>query len=465
MKVTQYITIQHDQLNPDKPQGMELFPHRLKPMGDYLANARTIKIDEAPQRNRYNGVGVAITGSSCYELNTMQPEKRRAFLEKIYGKDGLNLNVGRVSVGSSDYSAEVYTYDDVPGDVGLEHFSVERDQDYILPMIREVLAVNPDIDLFASPWSPPGWMKTGGCIAGGHMRDRYVEQYAEYFVKFLKAYEENGVHIGAVTPQNEPETDQHGLMPACRWNPDTEAKFISILYHKLREAGLETKIWMFDHCFEGWNRVRWMLQEYPELLEQCDALAFHYYADAIERLEGITEQFPNVMFEFTEGGPRLYDHYATDVCKWGTMIAKAFNHGCRSFTGWNLMLDENGGPNIGPFFCGGLATLHSQTGEITYSGQYKALAHYARFVKRGATVHASHVINDGQEIFKYGSETFSPVETCAFCNPDGTRVLVIVNPNKFKRQMQIKQGGEWWYIEMLPESVSTVIFEKDGQDL
>ncbi len=461
MKVTQYVTTQHDQLNPSAMQGQNCFPHVLRPMGDFLANARTIRIDEAPQRNQYNGVGVAITDASCYELSTMSPEARREFLEKVYGKDGLGLNVGRISVGSSDYSADVYTYDDVKGDVELKHFSVERDQEYILPMIKEVLAVNPEIKLFASPWSPPGWMKTGGCIAGGYMRDKFVECYVEYIIKFLKAYEENGVHIGALTPQNEPETDQAGLMPACRWNPDTEAKFISILYDRLKEEGMDTKIWMFDHSFEGWNRVRWMLEEYPELLDKCDALAFHYYRDAIERLDGITEQFPDVVFEFTEGGPRLYDNYSTDACKWGTMIAKSFNHGCRSFTGWNLMLDENGGPNIGPFFCAGLATLNSQTGEITFSGQAKALAHFSRFVKRGATVHASRVVNDGQDMSKYGHEIFLPVETCALRNPDGTLNLVIVNPNKFKRQMQVKQGGQWWYIEMLPESVSTVVFENE----
>ena len=130
--------------------------------------------------------------------------------------------------------------------------------------------------------------------------------------------------------------------------------------------------------------------------------------------------------------------------------------------GWNLLLDENGGPNIGPFFCGGLATLDSRTGELTYSGQYKALAHFSRFVQRGATVHGTRVVNDGPDMSMYGREVFLLVETCALRNPDGILNLVIVNPNRFKRQMQVRQGGEWWYIEMLPESVSTVVFEKDN---
>lgn len=112
-----------------------------------------------------------------------------------------------------------------------------------------------------------------------------------------------------------------------------------------------------------------MLQEYPELLEQFDAVAFHCYCDATERVEDITAHFPNVTSEFTEGGPRLYDHHATDVCKWGLLIAKAFYGDCRTFTSWNLMLDENGGPNIELFFCGGHSYLHNQIGKIIYSDQ------------------------------------------------------------------------------------------------
>ncbi len=461
MKVTQYTTLRRDLTDADAAPDAALRVQPVRPMGDCLVNARTVSIDDKPLRGRYTGVGAAITGASCYLLSTLPPQARRGFLEKIYGRDGLNLNVGRISVGSSDYSAEVYTYDDGPADIGLERFSVERDRAYVLPMIREALSVNPDLYLFASPWSPPGWMKTGGCIAGGYMRDRYVACYADYIVRFLREYADNGVPVRAVTPQNEPDTDQYGLMPACRWHPDTEARFISELYNKLREAGLDTKIWLFDHNFEGWNRVRWMLNEYPALLEQCDSVAFHYYSDAIERLKGITEQFPGVTFEFTEGGPRLYDNYGTDVCKWGIMMAKAFNHGCRSFTGWNLLLDENGGPNIGPFSCGGLATLDSRTGEIRFSGQYRAFAHFSRFVRRGAAVLPSRVINDGQDMFRFGTEVFRPLETCALNNPDGSLILVIVNPNQFKRQTQVMRDGTWWYIEALPESVSTVVFEKE----
>lgn len=451
MKVMQYVTTTETPMRP----------YELKPCGSYAGNSLVLRVNDAPEKDPVIGLGVAITGSSCYELNTMEPEKRRAFLETIYGKDGLNLGVGRLSVGASDYSAEIYTYDDVPGDEKLEHFSVARDEAYVLPMIKEVLAVKPDLYLYASPWSPPGWMKTGNSICGGYMRDKYVECYADYIIKFIKAYEEHGIHIEALTPQNEPETDQTGFMPACKWHPETEAKFISALKRKMRKEGIDAGIWMYDHCFTGWLRVKWMLEEYPELLSDADAVAFHYYDTAIEWLDELRKYFPDIKYHFTEGGPRLYDHYGDDHCKWTTMMAKAFNHGCRSFTGWNLMLDETGGPNVGPFFCGGLATLNSQTGEITYSGQSKALAHFTKFVQRGAMVHATELAGDGVTMFGFATDKpWWAVESCAFNNPDGSHVLVLANSNATKRQIQYQYGGQWWYIELLPNAVSTVVFEK-----
>ena len=175
------------------------------------------------------GFGVAITPSSCYELSLMAPAERTALLKRIYGKDGIGLSVGRLCVGSSDYSPEIYSYDDVPFDTELSHFSVQRDEAYIIPIIQEILQINPDLYLFASPWSPPYWMKTGGSMCGGYMREEFVDCYANYMVKFIRAYAEYGIRISAITPQNEPNTQQNGQMPACIWHPEIEAKFIRIL--------------------------------------------------------------------------------------------------------------------------------------------------------------------------------------------------------------------------------------------
>ena len=405
----------------------------------------------------FEGFGVALTGSSCWNLMQMEAAERRSFLESIYGENGLGLTTARLSIGACDYSAEVYSYDDVPEDMALKHFSIDRDRAYILPVIREVLEINPQLQIFASPWSPPGWMKTGGSIAGGFMRRKYLDVYADYFVKYLKAYAAEGIRIQAVTVQNEVEEDQKGLMTACIWHPELEAEFVSILRRKLDAAGLDTKIWILDHNFRLWPRVDWQLTEYPALLEDCDGVAFHYYSGAVEATAPLAEKYPQLPLHFTEAGPRLYDNYDTDWCKWGIMIAKVLSQGYRSFCGWNLMLDESGGPNVGPFFCGGLATRHSQTGELSYSGQYKALAHIAPYVRPESKIYPLEMSNNTA-----GMATYPKMKGSAYgvlVENENQTVLLLMNPNSEKAQVQYRNGDDWYYIELLPDTLATVIFE------
>ncbi len=449
MKVTQYFTDAGHTC-----QARPIFP------ATKMAGAILLEAEKEPLMRPFSGFGVAITGASCYNLSLMEKEERTAFLKSIYSSEGLGLTIGRLSLGSSDYSAELYSYDDVEGDVELKHFSVERDEAYIIPMIKEILAINPDLKLFASPWSPPGWMKTGGNMCGGYMREEYLECYAEYYLKFLLEYEKRGIHISALTPQNEPETQQSGTMPACQWHPDLEAKFIAILRRKLDEAGLKVDIWMHDHSFVYWTRVQWLLNTYPDLQKQCKGVAFHYYNHGIEDTAQLQKAYPQMEYHFTEAGPRLYDHYDSDWCKWVTMMAKTMNCGYSTFTGWNLMLDETGGPNIGPFFCGGLVTRNTVDGSLSYSGQYKAFTHVSRFVRPDAKVYPVAVTNNAEMIHQY-PKVGEPLAASFVENADGSRVLILANHNDIKRQTQICVDGQWWYIELLPDMVSTVVFEKE----
>ncbi len=425
-----------------------------------MGGVKIIESEDNPLDTKFQGFGVAVTGASCFELNSMDKDSRRKFLEDIYGENGLGLSVGRLTIGSSDYSAELYSYDDVENDTELIHFSVKRDEEYIIPMIKEILSIRPDIMLYASPWSPPGWMKTGGSMCGGYMREKFTDCYAHYILKYIDEYEKRGIHISAVTPQNEPETNQGGKMPACMWHPDIEAEFITRLKEELDRAEKNTEIWIHDHCFSSADRVLWQLENYPELLKNCGGAAFHYYNGNIEMTQPILKKYPGLKLHFTEGGPRLYDNYQNDFCKWGAMMSKTLNNGYSSFTGWNLLLDETGGPNIGPFFCGGLATLDSKTQTLSYSGQYRAFSHFSRFIKRGAEVYPSKITNDGALMWGYPKMTEPGVECCTVKNPDGSFILEIVNPKKEKAQLQFKRGGKWWYTEALPGSVVTVIFEQ-----
>ncbi len=422
----------------------------------HMPGAVQIKTADMATVTDFKGFGVAITGSSCYLLNKMEKAERTEFLKSIYSPCGLNLSVGRISIGASDYSAELYSYDDVAFDTELKHFSIARDEEYIIPMIKEILAIKPDLYIFASPWSPPGWMKTGGSMCGGYMRREFVECYAEYVVKFIKAYEAHGIKISAITPQNEPEAQQQGLMPACMWHPEIEAEYIKILKKKLSENGIDVKVWMYDHNFDGTDRVLWMLENDKDLLANCDGVAFHYYADNIEKTLRISEKYPELELNFTEGGPRLYDNYGTDWCKWSIMIGKALTCGYKSFTGWNLMLDEMGSPNIGPFFCGGLVTRNSMSGELSFSGQYKALKHIAPYLEKGAKVYPLLTSEYARgSMFEYPKQVPN-VEGFMIENKD-KKIFLLVNPSEGKKQVEFSADGELWYAELLPESVSTIL--------
>ena len=407
------------------------------------------------------GFGVAITPSSCYLLSKMEPEERKKLLAYLYGKDGLGLGIGRLCIGSSDYSPEMYSYDDVEGDTSLAHFSIERDESYVIPMIKEILEIRPDLYLFASPWSPPYWMKTEGNMCGGFMRDMYLDTYADYIIKFLEAYEAHGIHISALTPQNEPLNDHGGTMPGCVWPSETEANFIKILKKKLHEKGKSTEVWMLDHAFHKVDRAIWCLENSAGLAEVCDGVAFHYYSGTIEQTYTLKEKFPAISLHFTEGGPRLNDNYDTDHGKWGLMAVKALKMGYRSFTGWNLMLDEMGGPNIGPFIgiCGGLVTRNSESGDLSYSGQYRAFSHIAPFITKESEVYPISVGRDFNIAMTiYPTRTFE-LEGVLIKNPDGRQIAVLVNPNDRGLQTQIEIGGRLWYVELAADSVSTLIIE------
>lgn len=448
MKITQYTTSPNLSMSECR-----VFPSEL------MTGAVQVRATGKVISDDFLGFGVAITGSSCYLLNQMDKESRRALLEYIYGKDGANLSVGRLTIGSSDYSAELYSYDDVPNDIELRHFSIDRDREYIIPMIKEILEVRPDLYIFAAPWSPPAWMKTGGSLCGGFMREDFLDCYADYLIKFVEEYEKCGIHISALTPQNEPETLQRNKMPACVWSPDTEAKFISILRRKLTEKGMNTEIWMYDYNFNNWHRPMWCLDTHKHLLDECQAIGFHYYTGSIEETAPLHEAYPQMKLHFTEGGPRIYDHYDTDWCKWTGMMAKTLNHHFSSFTGWNLMLDENGNPNIGPHPCGGLVTKNSVDGAISYSGQFKSFMHIAKFMQKGAKALEFDLFEPKHCYSQFYNKQ---VDLCMtlFENPDGSRVYVFVNGDTDKKQVQFKEDGQLYYVLLMPDSVSTVVVEK-----
>ncbi len=413
-------------------------------MGSRASEQEQVVVDGLQRFQPMLGFGSAYTDASCFLLNGMEPEARRKFLEETFSPDRMNLSVGRTSIGASDYSRDVYNYDDVPGDVEMAHFSIAHDEAYILPMLREMRRLNPDLFLLSTPWSPPGWMKTYGSMLGGWMTNKYLGPYALYLSRFLEAYRKAGVAVNAITSQNELETDQAGHMPAAYWPPEMESDFVrDHLGPMLRKKGDETEIWLLDHNYDLWKRVRWQMQD-AELRKYVSGVAWHGYVGTPDQMSRLHEAEPQMPFYWTEGGPDYTDpKYATDWTRWGNIFSAAINNWCRCVITWNLMLNERGEPNIGPFSCGGLVTLRGDR-ELVYSGQYWALRQFSQHVRRGAVRVGTH--SDASELGHVG-----------FVNKDGTWVLVLTNTGD-ERQLAIVNGGLGARVVLEKNSVTTLVW-------
>jgi glucosylceramidase len=360
----------------------------------------------------------------------------------------MGLSTARSCVGSSDYSTKAYSYDesDTP-DPELTKFSIEHDKQWILPMIREARAVNPDIYLLASPWSPPGWMKDNNSMLGGTIRRRYLPVYASYLTKFVQAYAAEGVRVDAVTSQNEVDTDQDGRMPQCTWPQEIEVAFVGEhLGPSFEKAGVKTKIWLIDHNYNLWGRAIASLED-DAVRKYADGIAWHGYVGSPAAMTRVHDAYPQKNAYWTEGGPDITaSDYQTDYTKWAAQFAGILRNWSRCIIAWNYALDEQGKPNIGPFPCGGVVTIHSQTREVTRSGQYWALAHFSRHVKRGARVFAS----------SGGGASAKDLAHVAFENPDRSRVLVLANSGRTPLKPRVVLAGREASVTLPPDSVTTL---------
>jgi glucosylceramidase len=379
-----------------------------------------IMIDPGKKFQEMLGFGAAFTDAACYTFNRLGAPAREELFHELFHPSQLGLNVCRTCIGASDYSTEVFSYDEGEPDPEMKRFSIAHDQAYVVPILREARAQNPDLFLFSSPWSPPGWMKAGGSMLGGSMRQRFYAPYAQYFLKFLQAYAAEGVPIQAVTVQNEVDTDQDGRMPACSWPQEYEIGFVKDhLGPVLQQNGLSTKIWILDHNYNLWGRAVAELDD-PDLRNFCNAIAFHGYVGTPDMMSKAHDAHPDAQMYWTEGGPDYTrPDYLTDWATWGKTYSQVIRNWCQAITGWNLALDEKGRPNLGPFPCGGMVTIHSETKEIKRSGQYWAFAHFSRNVRRGARRIQSACKVAG-------------IDQVAFENPDGQKVLIVSNSGDSK---------------------------------
>ena len=398
-------------------------PEEQRPIsfGTQRAPELTIFVDDAKRYQTIEGFGASITDSSAWLLrNKLSESQFQELMVQLFDPEkGIGLSMLRQPMGSSDFALEDYTYDDMPpggSDPGLEHFSIEKDQRYIIPVLRAALAINPQVKILATPWSPPAWMKTNDSLVQGSLRPENYDAMARYFVKFVKAYEQAGIPIFGVTIQNEP-LNVEANFPSLLMSSSEQAGFLgSALGPAFRAAGIHAKILIFDH--------NWDLIHYPmEVLADTKAAAYvsgiaiHCYGGNATAQSELHERFPNRPIWLTEcsGGGWQKGKLLDEQVR---LIIDSTRNWSQSVILWNLALDQNHAPHLGGCKnCRGVITVNAtdNAAETIPTADFTALAHVSKFVRPGA--------------YRIESNTFGPdsLEDVAFRNPDGSLVLLVLN--------------------------------------
>jgi glucosylceramidase len=381
----------------------------------------TIFVNDAKQYQTIDGFGASITDSSAWLLrNKLSESQFQTIMEQLFSREkGIGLSLLRQPMGSSDFALEDYTYDDMPpgeSDTELQHFSIEHDQRYIIPVLRAALAINPQIRILATPWSPPAWMKSNDSLVKGSLKPDNYDALARYFVKFVKAYEQAGVPIFAVTMQNEPLNIEADY-PSMIMSASEQAAFLaSALGPTFRAAGVHSKIFVFDH--------NWDLIHYPiEVLAEAKAAAYasgiaiHCYGGNAAAQSELHERFPTLAIWMTEcsGGNWQRGNLLDEQVR---LIIDSTRNWSHSVILWNLALDQNHEPHLGGCKnCRGVVTVNQNdsVAEVIPTVDFTALAHVSKFVRHGAR--------------RIESNTFGPgsLEDVAFRNPDSSLVLLVLN--------------------------------------
>jgi glucosylceramidase len=404
--------------------------------GDPVAGAPTITIDPSQRFQKVEGFGASITDSSAHLL--AESSHRDEIMSDLFDpQQGLGLSYLRQPMGASDFVAGPhYTYDDLPAgqtDFQMRRFSIDHDRAQILPLLRQALALNPNLKIMGTPWSPPAWMKTNQSLIGGRFIDqqRYYDAYARYFLRFVQDYKRAGVPVDALTLQNEPQNRSPSAYPGMDFRDTEEAQLVETLGPQLRRAGLRTKLLGYDHNWSlhpndvgppddpaNPNYAASLLSD-PGANRYLAGTAFHCYSGDPGSQSSLHDQFPDKDIYFTECSGTVSGNPETtfpDTLHWHTryLTVGAVRNWAKTVITWNLALDPNGGPhNGGCPTCIGVVTIDPSTGRATPTADYYVLGHVTRFVRPGAV--------------RIGSTVDGNIWDVAFRNPDGSIVVVAVN--------------------------------------
>ena len=421
-----------------------------------VANAGpTITVDGATTYQTMAGFGYTLTGGSAYVINRMPAAARDALLRELFTRDVSSLGVSylRLSIGASDLDAAPFTYDDVPAgqtDPTLAAFTIDAARADLIPVLKRILALNPGIELLATPWTAPRWMKDNGAYVGGSLRPANYAAYAQYFVKYIQAMKAEGITITAITVQNEPL--HPGNNPSMLMTAAQQATFIrDHLGPALKAAGLGTKIFLYDHNADH--------PEYPlEILSDSaaktfvDGSAFHLYGGPIEALTTVHDKHPDRNLYFTEQYTASNGNFAGDL-RWHVknLVVGAPRNWSRTVLEWNLANDERFGPHTdgGCTTCLGAVTIDSSSAAVTRNVAYYIVGHLSRFVDPGSVRVASTL--------EGGSKTTS-LPNVAFRTPAGRYVLVVLNDGNTTQTFNVGFAGRRVAHSLGAGSVATYVW-------
>ncbi|SPF48070.1 Glucosylceramidase [Candidatus Sulfopaludibacter sp. SbA4] len=410
-----------------------------------------IDVDDKQKFQPIDGFGYALTGGSAQHMIRMDAAKRAALIKELFADDGNNIGVSylRVSIGASDLNDHVFSYDDLPPgetDKEMSRFSLDPDRADVIPILKEILAVNPKIEILGSPWSAPAWMKTNNNVKGGKLKPEYYDAYARYFVKYIQGMKAEGIRIDAITIQNEPLNEKN--TPSLQMLSADQDVFIkSHLGPAFHAAGIDTKIVLYDHNCDHPEYATAILDD-PEAAKYVDGSGFHLYGGKIDAMSGVHNSHPGKNLYFTEqmvtgsieGRPTA--NVAAPVRR---LIIGATRNWSRNVILWNLAADPKNNPhtdNGGCTMCQGAITIDGNT--VSRNVAYYAIAHAAKFVRPGSV--------------RISSNDLDTLPNVAFQTPDKKTVLIVVNGAQAPQTFHIRYRAKLITPTLAPGAVGTYIW-------
>ncbi|MFH8872817.1 RICIN domain-containing protein [Streptomyces griseus] len=408
-----------------------------------------IRVDASDKGQKFTGAGASVTGASAHLLQSLPQAQRTTVLRSLFSSegDGIGLNYLRQPLGSTDFDANgnAYTYEDTRG-----AFSIDRDRSQIIPVLKQATAVNPAIRFMGSPWSPPAWMKTDNSLNGGSLRPEHYQAYADYLVKAIRAYGQEGITLTDLTAQNEPEFATS--YPSMSMTSAQQADFLRVLDRALTAANLPTNILAYDH---NWDHPNYPLDVFARTggIRRIIGAAFHCYGGAPAAQKQIADAGKRVFFTECSGTDSA--NPATtfgDTLKWHAenLVVQNMRNGGETVINWNLALDRNGGPHQGHCTnrCNGIVEIDG--GQVTRNAEFYVLGHVSKFVKAGATRIGST------------SQGAGGVQNVAFQNSDGSRAAVVVNTGSGAQRFSLTDNGKSLAYTLPAGAVATFTWDGSG---